>query len=75
MSSSKKHYLVIECTRCRRFLLAVSRNETRTCPYCGKRVRLEGARVVVRSESAEDARVVLQDLKAREHQGDSNGFR
>jgi predicted RNA-binding Zn-ribbon protein involved in translation (DUF1610 family) len=75
MSSSKKHYLVIECTSCKRFLLAVSKNETRTCPYCGKRVRLEDARVVVRSESAEDARVVLQDLKTREYQGDSNGFR
>ena len=70
MSSVKKHYLVVECMNCRRFLLAVSTNKTRTCPYCGKRLRLRDAKVVARSETAEEVRLVLQDLKAREHKGD-----
>jgi len=66
MTDAKKQYLVIECARCNRFLLAVSTNETRTCPYCGKRLRIGHVRILASSETAEEARLVLQDLKARE---------
>lgn len=72
MSNVKKQYVVVECVRCNRFLLAMSNNETRTCPYCGKRLRLGDARVIARSETAEEARLVLQDLKAREGQSNSD---
>jgi len=65
----KKHYLVLECSGCRRFLLATSDKKTRTCPYCGKRVSLENARVFIRSEKAADARMVLQEMKMGEHAG------
>jgi DNA-directed RNA polymerase subunit RPC12/RpoP len=68
MDSAKKQYLVVECAHCNRFLLALSSNETRTCPYCGKRLRVGHAKVLARSETAEEARLVLQDLKAREGQ-------
>jgi len=68
MSNVKKQYVVVECVHCNRFLLAMSTNETRTCPYCGKRLRLGDARVIARSKTAEEARLVLQDLKAREGQ-------
>lgn len=63
----KKHYIVVECSKCRRFLLAASDKKTRTCPYCGKRLNLEDARIVAKSESAEEARRLLQELKVREH--------
>jgi rRNA maturation endonuclease Nob1 len=66
MAGAKKQYLVIECTGCNRFLLAISTNETRTCPYCGKRLRVGDVKVLARSETAEEARLVLRDLKARE---------
>jgi len=65
-----KHYLVLECNTCKRYLLAISRNKTRTCPYCGKRVALGKARVVSRTQTAEEARLALQKLKM---QGQDNG--
>ena len=67
MSKPKKHYIAVECSNCRRFLLATSDKKTRMCPYCGKRVNLQDARIVAKSESSEEARRLLQELKVREH--------
>jgi DNA-directed RNA polymerase subunit RPC12/RpoP len=66
MPTPKKNYLVVECSNCKRFLLAASDKKTRTCPYCGKRVKLEDARIAATSESSEEARLALQELKLRE---------
>jgi DNA-directed RNA polymerase subunit RPC12/RpoP len=65
MSGLKKQYLVMACTHCSRLLLATSDKKTRTCPYCGTRVKAEEAQVVARSESPKVARQFLQDAKAR----------
>jgi DNA-directed RNA polymerase subunit RPC12/RpoP len=65
----KKHYLVLTCSACNRYLLAISRNRTRSCPYCGKRIHLGKAKIYSRSESAEEARLVLQKLKLHEQGG------
>ncbi len=62
----KKHYLVVVCTRCGRLFLGVSEKRTRSCPYCGRRVRIEDARVIARSESAREARLVLQEAKTQQ---------
>ncbi|HUO42151.1 MAG TPA: DUF1922 domain-containing protein [Methylomirabilota bacterium] len=67
----KKHYLILECNTCKRYLLAVSSNKTRTCPYCGKRVALENARLVSRLKSAEEARLALQKLKIQGQQNET----
>lgn len=67
----KKHYLVLSCSACNRYLLAISRNQTRSCPYCGKRIHLGKAKIYSRSESAEEARLLLQKLKLLE-QGDNS---
>jgi DNA-directed RNA polymerase subunit RPC12/RpoP len=72
MSSPKKHYLVVECTKCKRFLLANAEKRTRTCPYCGKRLSIQDAKVLVHSESAEKARLALQELKVQDRGGRSN---
>jgi DNA-directed RNA polymerase subunit RPC12/RpoP len=65
-SKLKKQYLVVACTRCGRLLLAVSDKKTRTCPYCGHRVKLGEARVVTRSENPKKARLVLQETKTHD---------
>jgi DNA-directed RNA polymerase subunit M/transcription elongation factor TFIIS len=57
---------VVECSNCKRFLLATSDKRTRTCAYCGKRMAIEDARIVARSEKAGEARLVLQELKIQE---------
>jgi RNA polymerase subunit RPABC4/transcription elongation factor Spt4 len=71
MPKPRKQYLVAECPNCKRFLLAASDKKTRTCPYCGKRVVTEKARVIAHSENAEEARLVLQELKFQERGGKS----
>jgi len=65
MPRSDKQYLIIGCTVCGRLLLATSDKRTRTCPYCGKRVKTQEAQVMARSESPEVARRTLQDAKTR----------
>ena len=59
----KKSYLILECTKCKRYLLAISSNKTRVCPYCEKRVTVDNAKVIGRLPSAEEARLALQKLK------------
>jgi DNA-directed RNA polymerase subunit M/transcription elongation factor TFIIS len=68
----KKDYLVLECPACSRYLLAYSNNKTRTCPYCGKKVKIDTTRLVSRSYNAEDARLALQKLKMKEQEGKSS---
>lgn len=72
MPNPKKHYLVVQCTNCSRFLLATSDQRSRSCPYCGKRLSLEDVKVLAKSESAEDARLVLQELKIQKRQDRSH---
>ena len=66
MSKPKKNYLVVACTNCGRLLLAVSDKKTRSCPYCGRRVKLKDARFIARSENPKEARQVLQETKTQE---------
>ncbi|MGD0422908.1 MAG: DUF1922 domain-containing protein [Candidatus Bathyarchaeia archaeon] len=73
MEKPEKHYLVLECTACKRYLLAISSNKTRTCPYCGKRVALGKTRVISTSRTAGEARLALQKLKMRNQDQETSG--
>jgi DNA-directed RNA polymerase subunit RPC12/RpoP len=61
----KKRYLVIPCTNCKRLLLAASDKKTRTCPYCGERVKMGNAQIIFQSEDPSEAREALQEAKAQ----------
>ena len=61
----RKQYLVIACTNCSRLLLTTSDKKSRTCAYCGKRVKAEEARVEARSDNPKVARQFLQAAKTR----------
>ena len=65
MPRIRKQYLVIACTSCGRLLLTTSDRKTRTCVYCGKRVKAEEARVEARSENPKVARQFLQEAKTK----------
>ena len=66
MGSAKRQYLIVECSNCKRFLLATSDKKTRRCPYCGKRTTLEHAKITAHSKDAEEARTILQELRTQE---------
>ncbi len=68
LQKPRKEYLVLACTNCGRYLLGVSDKVTRTCPYCGKRVRASDAKIVARSEDPREARRVLQEAKTQDQQ-------
>jgi len=72
MPKTKKSYLVVECPNCKRLLLATSDKRTRTCVYCERRLIVEDARVMSRSEKAEEARLALQELKIQERRAKSS---
>jgi len=61
-----KTYFVLQCEKCGRYLLAVSNNKTRACPYCGKRIVVGKAKILVSSDDAKEARLNLQKLKLGE---------
>jgi sarcosine oxidase delta subunit len=50
----------------------VSNNKTRACPYCGKRIVVEKAKILASSGDAKEARVSLQKLKLREEFDESS---
>ena len=58
-------YLVIVCPKCGKLLLAYSNQKTRTCPYCRKRIVVSEAVKVAKAESARDASIIIQKLKAK----------
>jgi predicted nucleic acid-binding Zn-ribbon protein len=72
VSKPKKDYLVVACTNCGRLLLAVSDKKTRSCPYCGRRVKLKDASVIAHSENPKKARQVLQETKTPEQHPKAN---
>jgi RNA polymerase subunit RPABC4/transcription elongation factor Spt4 len=65
MPRVKKHYLVISCTNCKRLLLATADRKTRTCPYCGERVKTEYAPALFQSENPDEARAALREAKVQ----------
>jgi DNA-directed RNA polymerase subunit RPC12/RpoP len=63
MPGLKKDYLVIPCTNCKRLLLATSDKKTRTCPYCGERVKIGNAQILFQSENRNEVREALREAK------------
>jgi DNA-directed RNA polymerase subunit RPC12/RpoP len=65
MPRLKKQYLVVPCANCKRLLLASSDKKTRTCPYCGERMKIGDAQIIFQSQNPSEAREALQDAKTR----------
>ncbi|MGQ9531097.1 MAG: DUF1922 domain-containing protein [Candidatus Bathycorpusculaceae bacterium] len=58
-----KSFLVVVCSRCGGFLLAMAGQKTRTCPYCGAKVSLDKARKVASASSAHEVSMIMRRLK------------
>ena len=65
MPRLKKVYLVISCTNCKRLLLATSDKKSRTCPYCGERVKMADTHVLFQSENRNESQEALREAKTR----------
>ena len=55
------NYVVVTCPRCKKTVIALTRCKTRTCPYCGARIKLKG--LYVGFKKAEDARAYRAKLQ------------
>jgi len=62
----EKKVVIAKCVRCSRLLLAKTQAKTKTCPYCNIRFSLDTATVVGHSDSSDEAKVMLSELKKRE---------
>lgn len=59
-------YVVVSCQRCNNLLLGDTRYRTRACPHCGLRMVLRGRRALAKTESAQEAVEMIQELKKRD---------
>jgi len=58
-----KAFIIVVCSRCGRYLIAKSRQKTKTCSYCGFKLMVEKAKKIKYAESAQEASLVLRKLK------------
>ena len=59
-------YVVVSCQRCNNLLLGDTRYRTRACPHCSLRMVLRGRRALAKTESAQEAVAMIQELKKRD---------
>jgi len=57
--------LVVECSRCGGLLLTPAAQKTKTCPYCGTRVKVMKAKKLASARTANQASQILRHLKTR----------
>jgi len=60
-------YLIINCPTCSKIIMANTANRTKTCPHCGAKVPLIGAKILARTEDVQEATTIIQHLKQREN--------
>jgi len=68
----EKTFVIAKCVRCGGLLLSKTGVKTKTCPYCNARFGLDKAAVVACSNSAEEARQTLAELKKRQAEAHKN---
>jgi DNA-directed RNA polymerase subunit RPC12/RpoP len=47
--------------------MANTANQSRTCPYCGSKITIYGARVLAKSETTQEAVEIIQHLKQKKN--------
>ena len=47
--------------------MASTANKTRSCPHCGVKVPIQGARVLARSQTTQEAVEIIQHLKSKKN--------
>jgi len=68
-------YLIVRCPKCGGLLLANTRYKTRTCPHCGKRMKITALIPLARAYTPRDAVTIIQELKRREGGKDRNKYK
>ena len=63
-------YLIINCSSCGKIMMASTANKIRSCPHCGVKVPVHGAKVLARSITSLDAVEIIQQLKAKKNKDD-----
>lgn len=60
-------YLIINCPTCTKIIMANTANKTKTCPHCGAKVPLYGAKILAKTEDVQEATEIIQHLKQGEN--------
>ena len=59
-------YLIINCPRCGKIIMASTANRTKTCPHCDSKVQIINSKVLAKAQSTQDALEIIQHLKQKE---------
>ncbi|MCD6510401.1 MAG: DUF1922 domain-containing protein [Thermoprotei archaeon] len=59
-------YLIVKCPYCKNYLTMPEGVRTRTCPYCGKKLKASGLIIMARAKDGREAALLVRMLKARE---------
>ena len=51
--------------------MANTANRTKTCPHCGAKAPIYGAKILARTEDVQEATAIIQHLKQRENKAPS----
>jgi DNA-directed RNA polymerase subunit RPC12/RpoP len=62
----EKEIVIGKCVRCGGLLLSRTGTKTKTCPYCNLRFHLDESIILARLNSAEEAKIMLGELKKRQ---------
>jgi DNA-directed RNA polymerase subunit RPC12/RpoP len=57
-------FLIAVCNRCKGLTIAKTEQKTKTCPYCGFKIRIHEAKKVASAENAYEASETLCRLKS-----------
>jgi len=60
-------YLIINCPTCAKIIMASTANQTKTCPHCGSKIQIYGAKILAKAETTQEALEIIQHLKQREN--------
>jgi predicted RNA-binding Zn-ribbon protein involved in translation (DUF1610 family) len=63
-------YLIINCPSCGKIIMANTVNKTRSCPHCGVKISVHGAKVLARRRTTQEAVEIIQHLKAQKNRDD-----
>lgn len=58
-------YLIINCPSCGKIIMASTANKTRSCTHCGVVIQVQGAKVLAKSRTTQEAVEIIQHLKSQ----------
>jgi DNA-directed RNA polymerase subunit RPC12/RpoP len=71
-SNNIMSFQITVCSKCGGLIISKAEQKTKTCPYCGFKIYIYGARKIASAKSAYEASEILRRLKSDASQRERN---